>query len=264
MGDIISRKLRRAFREAFVSSWYLGQIKDAFEDEGIMPGALAENQSYSGERRVLTEQYYASVDWSNASSVAKVLRVYESFLAGCDPDSEIRQTLLESLRSDGYDYHGGRVVQHSAPTVVLKQQAVNPNLCFVLMPFNEAMDQVYGYCIKPMVEECGLDPLRADEIYGSTSIIEDIQSHIREAAVVIADLTGKNPNVMYELGYADAFGKTVIIITQDMEDVPFDVRHRRCLIYRSDLKGTAKLGDQLGKSIVSVVRAIGDGGVNPH
>ena len=96
--------------------------------------------------------------------------------------------------------------------------------CFVIMPFEKNLDEVYHRLIKPTVEKKGYEVKRSDEIYGNQPIIEDITTEIRTANVLIADVTGKNPNVNYELGYAHALGKEVIIITQDINDIPFDYR----------------------------------------
>jgi hypothetical protein len=58
---------------------------------------------------------------------------------------------------------------------------------------------------------------------------------------LIAELTGKNANVFYELGLAHAMQKNVILITQRLEDVPFDLRHYRCLVYENSIVGAANL-----------------------
>ncbi|MDR0904651.1 MAG: hypothetical protein LBN00_00515 [Oscillospiraceae bacterium] len=104
--------------------------------------------------------------------------------------------------------------------------------CFVLMPFTSRyLDDYYEYIIKPAVSAMDFDVVRADEIYGTQPVITDIFEKIRNAALIIADVTGRNPNVNYELGAAHMCEKKVIIISQSMDDVPFDYRHRRIIVY---------------------------------
>jgi nucleoside 2-deoxyribosyltransferase len=78
-------------------------------------------------------------------------------------------------------------------------------------------------------------------------IIRDITKSIYDAQIIIADLTGRNPNVMYELGLAHAANKPVIMLVQSEEDIPFDVRHIRYLKY--DYKALTKLRSDLAARI---------------
>ena len=75
-------------------------------------------------------------------------------------------------------------------------------LCFVLMPFADEHRQVYDGVIKPTVEESGMQCLRADDIYSPRPILVTVMENIARAELVIADLSGKNPNVFYEVGLA--------------------------------------------------------------
>jgi len=65
---------------------------------------------------------------------------------------------------------------------------------------------------------------------------------------VVADLTGRNQNVMYELGIVNAMGKDTVLLSQDVEDVPFDIRSQRVLIYQPSLKGMHELKRRLGEA----------------
>ena len=106
--------------------------------------------------------------------------------------------------------------------------------CFVLMPFDELNDiqSVYQNHIKPiLVNKCGLRCERADDIYNISGIMQSVWEGINRAKLIVADLTGRNPNVFYELGIAHTLGKPVIMITQSMDYVPFDLRHLRCIVY---------------------------------
>lgn len=111
---------------------------------------------------------------------------------------------------------------------------------FVLMPFGKEFEDVYKFGIKETAEKCGLVAERVDEQHFSETILERIYRQIENSDFVIADMTGRNPNVFYEVGYAHAKGKQCALITKDADDIPFDLKHHPHVIYDgsiSDLKG---------------------------
>lgn len=115
--------------------------------------------------------------------------------------------------------------------------STNKNLCFVIMPFTESWSEnVFFDCIRPNIESMGLQCTRADNLRGPI-IIDDVWIQINQAAFIIADVTNRNPNVMYELGIAHAIGKPVILLTQDIETIPFDFKHLRHHEYSNALGG---------------------------
>ncbi len=105
---------------------------------------------------------------------------------------------------------------------------------FVLMPFSEDFEYVYNDFIKPVFESLEgqqFQVTRADDIQNQRSILNDIVVQVAQSDLIIADLTGGNPNVFYELGLAHALGRPVILLTQNIEDVPFDLQTYRLLDY---------------------------------
>ncbi|MBF0608419.1 MAG: response regulator [Candidatus Magnetobacterium sp. LHC-1] len=102
---------------------------------------------------------------------------------------------------------------------------------FVCMPFDKKFTDVYKLGIKPTVEQIGFICERADEIQHNGGIIEKVYGKIRSAYIIIADMTGQNANVFYEVGYAHASEKDVILLTQKAEDIPFDLRNFNHVIY---------------------------------
>lgn len=107
---------------------------------------------------------------------------------------------------------------------------------FVIMPFHEDFDDVY-HIIKDSANQVSrdrsvsIDTLRADEITEPGRISTQVTESIRTADLIIADITGNNPNVMYELGFAHALDKTVVLLTQSVKDSPFDVKDFRQVTY---------------------------------
>jgi hypothetical protein len=106
-----------------------------------------------------------------------------------------------------------------------------PRSVFVIMPFAAAFDDVYELGIKASVEALGWDCQRADEVIHNRDIMCKVCQGIRQARFVIADLTGQNANVFYELGMAHALEKDVILLAQDVGDVPFDLRPMNITVY---------------------------------
>lgn len=105
------------------------------------------------------------------------------------------------------------------------------NSCFVIMPFSTLFQVEYKKIIQPALTELNIECVRGDEIYAKQRIVDDIWNSLKKCRFVIAELTGKNPNVLYEIGLAHAIGKPVIIITRNEDDVPFDLKALRYLYY---------------------------------
>lgn len=123
------------------------------------------------------------------------------------------------------------------PIFRTKIEQIDRRLCFALMPFKkEWSDRVYKQLIRENVEKLGFQCIRADNLNGPI-VIEDIWTKINQCAIIIADLTDKNPNVMYEVGIVHAIGKPAILLTQDMSDIPFDFKHLRHYEYKDNVDG---------------------------
>ena len=103
--------------------------------------------------------------------------------------------------------------------------------CFVMMPFGQWFDRYYQEIYSPAIKEAGFEPLRADELFSTGTVVEQIWEQVEKAPVLLADLTGKNANVFYELGLAHAARKPVVLTAETIDDVPFDLRHLRIIIY---------------------------------
>jgi hypothetical protein len=111
---------------------------------------------------------------------------------------------------------------------------------FVVMPFTSELDYVHRV-IRDTIESYDIDCIRADEIFLSRPIMDDVKTMIAEADIVIVDFTGKNPNVYYEAGLADAWKKDWIILAQSTDDMTFDVRHIRSIRYSNTMGADQKL-----------------------
>jgi hypothetical protein len=101
---------------------------------------------------------------------------------------------------------------------------------FVLMPFASEFDDVWG-AIKDTSSRLNLKCIRADTITLPGRITHQIMDAIRAATAIVADVTGSNPNVMFELGYADALGKPIVVLNQRLTEAPFDLKDWRQIVY---------------------------------
>ena len=106
---------------------------------------------------------------------------------------------------------------------------------FVIMPFDREFASVYQDLIRPALNESGYAVSRADEQPHHRSLLRDIIQSIEEAALIVADLTADKPNVYYELGIAHALNKPVIMMTRDIDRLPFDLKAYRVIPYSTQL-----------------------------
>ena len=111
-----------------------------------------------------------------------------------------------------------------------------PTSVFILMPFAEPWsenvhDAIEQACAEAAVTVEGLTWQRADDIAQPGRITDQIINAIDTAELIIADLTGNNPNVMFELGYADAARKPIILLNQVIDATPFDIKDWRQIGY---------------------------------
>lgn len=117
---------------------------------------------------------------------------------------------------------------------------IDDYLVFVLTPFNEKYSSQYE-TIKKVVNEFGFKCTRGDDSNLSNNILGHIVQEIQKSRMVIANISGRNPNVFYELGIAHALGKPVVIVSESLADIPFDVNSNRILAFDDELDLSNKL-----------------------
>jgi hypothetical protein len=128
---------------------------------------------------------------------------------------------------------------------------------FVLMPFLRDLLPVYEDHIKKVAQQLNLSVARADDFFNVSAIIDDIWWGINSSKILIADCTGRNPNVFYEIGIAHTLGKPVVLIAQDIGDIPFDLRHLRCLQYKLTPRGMKNFEKILLKTLTTELHNLG-------
>jgi hypothetical protein len=149
------------------------------------------------------------------------------------------QQLNQCLRS------GQLNVEQVAAVLKLRNRAAGRKMCFVAMPFGDAFRRVHEIIVGSLSER-GWTVQRADEMRHPRCITDAIVMAMLSSDLVVAELTGGNPNVFYEVGFAHAMGCDVVPITQE-EEIPFDIANERAVMYKPDENGFASLAEELGK-----------------
>lgn len=114
-------------------------------------------------------------------------------------------------------------------------------------------DQVFKYIIGPTCEKCGFEAVRVDQINQADSITQTIIDMLGTAELVVADMTGHNPNAFYEMGFRACTGKPMINLKQKGESIPFDIASIRAFDYDlSDLDSVEEIKKRLEQTILSL------------
>lgn len=111
--------------------------------------------------------------------------------------------------------------------------------CFVIQPFTDTYNKRFDDLYKPAIEAAGMTAYRVDQDSSATVLVEAIERNIKRAAVCLADITEDNPNVWYELGFAYAAGRPVVMVCCDDRQktgkrFPFDIQHRAVVTYKTE------------------------------
>lgn len=125
---------------------------------------------------------------------------------------------------------------------------------FVVMQFSSPFTEIHEDVVKIVCGEFDLEAYKADETYGPGLIIADVVKDIAESEFVIAEITPANPNVYYELGYAHAINKPVVLLAdKSIDRLPFDISGFRVLFYENSIPGKKKFEEGLRRHIASIL-----------
>jgi hypothetical protein len=150
-------------------------------------------------------------------------------------DDEFEFSTLSVAARGGVDSLGFEPVFRSGESAVVQHS------CLYLGPFSELFETIYKNHVVPPLKNIGMLVTRADEIFSADVVIEDVWKEITSSSFVVADVSGRDPNVMYEIGLAHAVGRPVLMMSQSSNDIPFGLRHRRSVIYEYTPRGCHKL-----------------------
>jgi len=126
------------------------------------------------------------------------------------------------------------------------------------MQFSDEFNTLYKDVIRPICKGYGYKVVRGDDFYTSGQIMVDVTQSIRSAALIIADVTPRNENVFYELGFAHAIGKpTILLSDRKRERLPFDIAGFRTLFYDNTIGGKAEVESRLKQHLNALSGRIG-------
>ena len=202
--------------EAFRSE--VGGLVDAIE-KGLFPPSL---------RKITVAEFYEP----RAKLMQKILA--ESF-----PNGVIKAEI------EGHEIAFRREIGAIDPLSEAGITSEEKPLIFVAMPFDKKMDDVFHYGIRNAVNNAGFLCERVDEVSFTGDILDVIKRRIKDASLLIADLTASNPNVYLEVGYAWGIGIPTVLLAQDVQELKFDVKSQKCIIYSGIRELEEKLSQEL-------------------
>lgn len=122
---------------------------------------------------------------------------------------------------------------------------------FVVMSFDSKLRPIYDSHILKVARSLQLTARRADDFFSTHHVMSDVWEAMNAARLVVADCTGRNPNVFYEIGMAHTLGRPVVLITQHSRDVPFDLQAVRYIEYEYTPPGMEKFEHRLASTLIS-------------
>ena len=262
LDEICNQVLEMMFQIQFVSE---------LDDEGKERSTLSPTAQQQIEINNLATQFYKWSDEINKFLIRFPLQkekfddfrtLFESYLrynrvggAGYNNDSWKKQFVVEFFRvSQSISDFFKELAEVMQNGLIFKcfltseecNIAITPRekSVFVIMPFIKDLNDTYKVGIKETLVGLGYDCYRADEILHKRNIMcRGICKPMQEASIIIADMTNKNTNVFFELGLAYGFEKEILLLSQSIDDIPFDLRGIQTIIY----DGIIMLRDEIKK-----------------
>lgn len=237
---------------------------------------------YELRKRIVAIQEFNQADWITIGDLTDCQHIIETHprllraLGFGDPDYP---SAVASVLKSMFTYHQhslddisefldqnypepNRVSVSTAPTQSTKSIVFTPSifqipsseiesdLVSIMMPF-AGFDDVHQGLVRAC-QQAGYRCQRADDIWEHATILQDIFSLIYRSKIVIADFSGRNPNVMYEVGIAHTLGKIVIPISQTLEHIPSDLHGHRVQLYLKNGEGIDTLVTALSSKLKNI------------
>ena len=249
-----------ADREALLSRELLDAINTVFEIRSYLSQFFSVSLNVKQDLLTIAEQWQLTVfHGSHSVTDLRVMQAERTLSSLINMETTLAST-HEELHNLQVSVAGTRLAMRRRYSAIAETDTADDpdsalETCFVLMAFRPELDDIYREIVLEIFQEndFGLKCYRADEIFGTSSIIQDVWKAIRNARIVIAELTGRNPNVLYELGLTHVLRKPAILMVQSMDDVPFDLKHLRCIVYSLGPAGLRKLRTDLESTIKQVL-----------
>lgn len=184
----------------------------------------------------------------------KVYRETDRLTSNSDRWNDVNHLILESISKldkkldlSGKEISKNRFLE-SVGINELPKRIRNRNV-FVLTPFHPRFEKTYRLILK-VCSKVGLKCSRGDEQFIRGGVLSHILKELTAASIVIANIDGRNPNVYYELGIAHALDKDVILISSSVDDVPFDLKSQRLIVWKRPEDLEKELNTTLTKILI--------------
>ena len=231
--------------------WFTeNNIHVVFNESRGMP-LLNMNKAAGADLDDMVRWIEGEVGWDDYWTLSLPAEMLE--LEGDERERKVNDRAIEYIQSRKEKLEREAGMLKIDPVFERRGFEVENDLAFVLMPFGGDFDDIYQDHIKPAMAEKDFECKRADDIFRTREVVEDIWEYICRAGIVIADLTGRNPNVFYETGVAHTVGKDVILITQNDDDIPFNLEHLRYYKYDYTPRGMEDFEDTLQQVVDNIM-----------
>lgn len=180
----------------------------------------------------------AMIDLMRESYEKQVYMLNKEMMSDEERWKKINHLLIEAQANKAQVPHTDKIGTQFFSDLGIEMSLINEKRqVFVLTPFNEIFDETYNN-IKDIVMSMGIRCTRGDEELKTGSVLSHIVQLMLESKIIIANIDGRNSNVYYELGIAHALGKKTILLSTDVDNIPFDLKTQRILFYstKSELK----------------------------
>jgi len=199
------------------------------------------------------QQQHAKLDDFRAHLERQLMELNLKFSSSEKRWSELNHLVVAGQSEIPFEDDSAPEVQ---PSLFLDSHGIDPRklttdnkLLFVLTPFHDDLKDEFEVAVS-VGSEFGFKVMRGDEKASHGDIFPQLLKMIVSAKIVIANISGRNPNVFYELGIAHAIGKPVILLAHSESDVPFDVRSKPIVFYRSNEELREKLSKMLVRTLI--------------
>ena len=205
-------------------------VQEACARLGSAPDGLDETEAFNSQIAGIIESIHSNHYPLNLETI--------TFIERSSGRANRLQQVLEREFQGGYiSTDAGRVNSREMEIENIFSDAYDSNTkkhIFVAMPFSKAFDNIYYYGIKNSVDSIGGICERADHQEFTGDVMDWVKSRISKADLIIADLTGANPNVYLELGFAWGKNKKTVLLINNPDELKFDTKGQRCLAYDTD------------------------------
>ena len=242
--------------QSYTSPQYARQLREKIQNKVLEINGETLAQKAKEESKTvkqILEEQQRELDFEEESSKNQFMRLVITIDALSAGTRKRQKDWIDSLY---IDREGRLPTQHIQENQLFKDVSNEAQFqcdIFMVMPFRKDLDAVYQNHIKEVADKLNLEIKRGDDPFSEHDIIAEIWALINNCRVVIADCTGKNANVFYEMGLANAIGKPVIAITQNEDDIPFDIRQRRFIQYDNTPDGLKILESVLEYAIRGIL-----------